>query len=1191
MNFRALSIEQKLTLVVVATTAAALFLASSVLITRHALTTESQLVEDLDTLAQIVGNNSKAALSFGDAQDAAEVLDALKDKPNLLAACLYTTTGEILATYRSPQLETGFTFPDPGPDGEHRGEHNMILFRRVIQNNDAVGTLFFKADLIPLQTMIRRHITWATVMTLVSILLASLLASRLQHVILGQVNRVVDLAHAVAAGDLPEAIPVDREDEIGKLQQSFNQIVDTARDIVQQAQTLARGDYSITIKPRSSKDELSHALVKMTEALKSFHEQSENQNWLKSALSELHNRVRGEQDLGILNHDILSSLAGHLDAQIGSIFLTAEDRTLKYAAGYALRGGARCAPVFKFGEGLVGQAAESRSILFVKPPFDQPDLVISTGFVDLKPAEIALVPLIREHEVIGVLEMGKVTPFTHTQRELMRLAGETAAIAIHSAQARQKLNELLSRTQQQSFELQKQQGILQEQYVALEDRNVLLEQQKQEIHRKNRELEITRLDLERKARELELASQYKSEFLANVSHELRTPLNSLLILSRLLMENKDGNLSEKQTEFARTINKSGSDLLALINDILDLSKVEAGKMEFKIEEASVPDICAGLESTFRHVAEQKGLAFFIVLEPEAPRKIRTDVHRVNQILRNLLSNAFKFTHQGSVTVRVFRADRTEHPGSGDAIGFAVRDSGIGIPADKQAAVFSAFTQADGTTSREYGGTGLGLSISRELAIHMGGDITLQSGDAHGSTFTLVLPIECQLTAIAETPVLVNRAEAVGGRPPTIASASATDDSPGGDRPTILLIEDDARFAETTVDIARKAGWSCLIAATGEEGVKKAAERAPTGILLDVMLPDIDGHEVLRQLKEDPATRHIPVHVISALERDPQMIREGAIGFLTKPASKEQIEAALGRVRHIAGKQSRRLLIIEDNVDEANSVAGLIEHDEVGVSIVHTGRGALEELQKQKFDCIILDLGLTDMSGFDVLDRIVHERNGAYTPVIVHTGRDLTRAEESRLRENAESIIIKGEHSPERLLDRATLFLHLKATEDESVRNAVTVSSPPLTAPAPPPSPSPQPPKAAQEYPALKGKRVLIVDDDMRNAYSICAVLEPEGVENLVAADGRKALAKLAEDTRIHAVLMDIMMPGMDGYEAMREIRKQPRFQKLPIIAITAKAMAGDREKCIEAGANEYLPKPIDVDRLKLMLNKVLTTLS
>jgi signal transduction histidine kinase/CheY-like chemotaxis protein/HAMP domain-containing protein len=1146
-----------------AATTAALVLASSILITQYARTARNQMIEDLKTLAEIVGNNSEAALSFRDPDDGAEILAGLEGKSTIIAACLYDGDGKTFATYVSPRYTQPLQPPLAAGDGYRLGDRHIEMFRQVRQDHDLLGTLFLRADLQPLQRMIEHHILTAVLITLGSIALAYVLASRLQHLILRHIKRVVQMAGAIAAGDIPQHLTVTSKDEIGELEMAFNEMVDRTVDVVRQTQTLARGDYSITIKPRSNRDELSVALIKMTEALKAYHEESEKQNWLKTGLSLLNDRMRGEQDLAALNANILSSLAEYLGAQVGALFLAERDDVLRLAAGYAAAAEWVGHKTFKLGEGLVGQSAMERKLLTVRDPSGA-GLSIRSGLTDVPVRHLVDVPLVREDELVGVLEFGDLNGFTQNQLDLLQQASMAIAIAIHTAQSRMRLNELLRKTQQQSRELQDQRNVLQRTNLALEERTVLLEKQKQEIHRQNNALENARLDLERKARELEVASRYKSEFLANMSHELRTPLNSLLILSRLLGENKDGNLSPKQVEFARTINKSGSDLLVLINDILDLSKVEAGKLEFFVEDVRMEDVCASLSIIFQHVAAERNIEFEITREPDVPASVRTDAQRVGQILRNLLSNAFKFTAKGRVRLRVYRPAAEECHRPDMAIACAVQDSGVGIPKEKQELIFQAFQQGDGTTSREFGGTGLGLSISRELAMRLGGEILLRSEPGKGSTFTLYLP------AVApESALPAGGAAAPAGRPAVAGPAGqeAVGAGPVDDRAAIqpgdrvlLLIEDDRRFASVLLDFARGRGFKCLVAGRGHEGLDLAARFKPRGILLDMVLPDLDGRAVVRSLKKQPETRTIPVYIISALEPDQEAMRMGAIGYLTKPVTVEQLEQVFTRLEDLMGRVTRKLLIVEDDESEARSIANLVTNPNVETHISRTGEEAWKRLQAEMFDCVILDLGLADLSGFDLLERLDLRKDGNHVPVIVHTGRDLNREEEARLRRFAESIIIKGGDSPDHLLEKATLFLHVPAP-------ARAARGPGARAAATP------------RVKTLRGRKVLIVDDDMRNAYSLSAVFDAQGIENLVAPDAGRALAVLDENPEMSVVLVDIMMPGMSGYDLIREIRKQRRFNHLPIIALTAKAMKGDREKCLEAGASEYLPKPVDVDRL------------
>lgn len=1150
------SIERKLTLIIVAATSAAILAASGLLIGQYARSSRAQLLDDLQTLASVVADNSQASLSFADADDAAEVLSSLRGKAIVQHAVLYLPDGQVLAAYRANGLAARESPPPPVVAGTEWAGAEVRLYHLLQRNGERAGALYLAADLGPWRSSIAHHLVWAALIALFSLVLAMLLASRLQRRILQRINKVVALADAVAAGDLPERLPVSSGDEVGVLQRSFNEIVNTSREVVRQAQALARGDYSITIQPRSSKDELGLALVQMTQELRRYHEQSERQNWLKTALSDLNDRMRGEQSVETLTENILRSLAHQVGALAGAVYLAEPGGRLRRGAGYAVD--SRSLPEsFAVGEGLVGQVAMSREEMVVDLTADAWTVHTATAGACLR--QSALVPLVRENELMGVLELGAAHPFTAEHRELLHLAASPAAIALQVARARGKLNELLQQTQQQSNVLRDQQVALQKSNLELGERNILLEHQKQEIHRQNDALESARVDLEHKARELAQASQYKSEFLANVSHELRTPLNSLLILSRLLAENRDSNLSAKQVEFAQTIHKSGSDLLTLINDILDLSKVEAGRMEFALENAATREVCASVESIFRPLAEQKGLRFEVRLAADAPAQIRTDPHRVGQILRNLMSNAFKFTAQGSVTLQVSAANQP-----GLAVAFAVQDTGIGIARDKQEMVFAAFQQADGKTSREYGGTGLGLTISRELARRLGGDLVVSSEPGRGSTFTLLLPADAATPVYATHAVAVAEAPVESGRP--LRPMDDRERVKPGD-PAVLVIEDDPVFAAVVHDHLASRSLACLLAASGEEGLTLAQQYRPLGIVMDMMLPGLDGATVLRRLKADERTAAIPVYVVSAMDRDQQVLRDGAVGVLSKPVSVEQLTQVVNRLQAVAAPRTRRVLVVEDNEAEALSLRQLLQRPGVDVVVAATGAHALHQLSAETVDVVVLDLGLADYPDEAMVQALARAQQNRYLPVIVHTGRELSREAESRLRRDAMAIVIKGPHSPEQLLERVRLFLHLPRPD------------PVRAAPAATRAPGPRG--------TLKGRRLLVVDDDMRNAYSLAAVLDREGVTCDLAADGDRALAKLQGGTAYAGVLMDIMMPGRDGYETMRAIRAQAAFKDLPMIALTARAMTGDREKCLEAGANAYLPKPVDIERLLDVLEQVL----
>ncbi|MET0656829.1 MAG: response regulator, partial [Steroidobacteraceae bacterium] len=782
-------------------------------------------------------------------------------------------------------------------------------------------------------------------------------------------------------------------------------------------------------------------------------------------------------------------------------------------------------------------------------------------------------------------------------RELLELVAESIGIAVRSAKDRTRLEELLDETQRQSQELQAQQEELrvsneelQEQGHILKESQARLEAQQAELEQTNSQLEEQALMLEtqrdelsraqnilqEKATELERSNQYKSEFLANMSHELRTPLNSTLILARLLADNKGGNLTAEQVKFAQTISGAGNDLLALINDILDLSKIEAGKIEIRAEPVHVARTLETLHKSLQPMAQEKGLNFSVSTAADASEQMRTDAQRLGQILKNLLSNALKFTQQGEVSLHF-------SPGPGETVLFAVRDTGIGIPSDQQEVIFEAFRQADGSTHRKYGGTGLGLSISRDLARLLGGDITVQSTPGQGSTFILSLPVNYQ--GPAETRRRESSAATVVATaprhvlaPPPVQSMALPSPRPlpsplvDDDRDhlktgarVILAVEDDTRFAAILRDLAHELDFQCIITHSADAGLAAAALYVPSAILLDMNLPDHSGLGVLDQLKRNPLTRHIPVHVISVADYSQEALELGAVGYALKPVKREELVRAF---EHLAAKFTqgvRTVLVVEDDARQRDSIGQLLGNEEVRIVGVGTATEALKQLQAATFDCMVIDLNLPDLSGYELLEKMADAEDVSFPPVIVYTGRSLTRDEEQRLRRFSKSIIIKDARSPERLLDEVTLFLHqveakLPAHHQRMLKDA------------------------RHRETALEGKRILIVEDDVRNVYALTSLLEPRGAHVEIARNGKEALQALEASTgqahaRIDMVLMDIMMPEMDGFTAMREIRKHPQWGKLPIIALTAKAMKDDNEKCLAAGANDYIAKPLDVERL------------
>ncbi|HLU68655.1 MAG TPA: response regulator [Kofleriaceae bacterium] len=946
-----------------------------------------------------------------------------------------------------------------------------------------------------------------------------------------QVRAIGDVATAVTKGDLTQSITVDARGEVAQLKDNLNQMIRT--------------------------------LAETTRV-------NEEQDWLKTNLTRFTRMLQGQRDLLTVARQVLSELAPTVGAQHGVFYmaqLSEGQLKLRLFASYGYQERKHVANEFQLGSGLVGQAAlERKRILITDVPEDY--IQISSGLGEAAPLNIALVPVLFEEEVKGVIELASFQPFTKTQLAFLEQLLESLGIVVATIEAQMRTDELLRESQGMAEELQTQQEELQQTNEELEEKARQLTQQKSEVERKNQEVELARQELEEKAEQLALTSRYKSQFLANMSHELRTPLNSLLILSRQLADNRPGNLDDKQVEYARTIHQAGSDLLDLINEILDLAKIESGTMAVDLGQVKFDDLRDYVDRTFRQVAEERGLQFDIELDPRLPDDLVTDEMRLKQVLRNLLSNAFKFTEKGTVTLRIFPTDGTpEEPD----IAFAVTDTGIGIPADKQRIIFEAFQQADGGSNRKYGGTGLGLSISREIASLLGGALTVDSEVGQGSTFTLILPLNyrprqepVRRSSRQAPPVLATEPtpELAAAPRAALPSASIPDDRAAiqpGDR-VLLVIEDDVAFAAVLRDMAREHGFRVVVAAGGAAGLELARQLRPHAITLDLRLPDVDGWVVLDQLKHGLETRHIPVHIISARREQRRGLEHGAIAFLEKPVKQEELRTALDDIQGFLDRQVRRLLVVEDDPRQRDAIVTLIGNGDVQTTAVATGEEALEALARDTYDCLVLDLRLPGMSGFDLMKAIKDRDDLRRVPVIVYTGMELDESEVTRLRQMAETIIVKDVRSPERLLDETALFLHrVQENLPERARDMLR--------------------RGSRPDPLLAGKRVLVVDDDARNIFAITTVLEDHDMIVTYASNGREALDRIAAEPSIDAVLMDIMMPEMDGYEAMRRIRQRPDSAQLPIIALTAKAMKGDREKCIHAGASDYITKPVDPDQL------------
>ncbi len=904
-------------------------------------------------------------------------------------------------------------------------------------------------------------------------------------------------------------------------------------------------------------------------------------DWIRTAQSTLSQRVLGELSLTDVGERIATFMGEYLGASVGALYARQEATGAVLIGGYAVPAEQPARVSIAANEGLVGQAIKDRKTLHLKS-VPAGELEISGALGTIRPKTLIVTPLIADGEAIGALELGFIEAIGRADVELLELLSEPMGVAIRTARLRSEREELLRATQRQAEELQTQQeelrvtneeleqqsnmlqdsqARLEAQQAELEQSNVQLEEHMQMLAHQNDDLDAARRELLSKAAELERSNQFKSEFLANMSHELRTPLNSSLILAKLLADNASGNLTEEQVKFARNIYSAGNDLLELINDILDLSKIEARQIDLKRERVGLRGLLDNMAQMFRPMASQKRVELELTLAPDAPTELETDSQRLRQVLRNLLSNALKFTMHGKVSLKIFT-----RAGTGD-IAFAVEDTGIGIPPDKQEIIFEPFRQADGTTNRRFGGTGLGLSISRELASMLGGRIELHSELGVGSTFTLVLPLSM--------PAQEEKADSVVSPPPVsppaktrehraVERTAATAPTVSNGTRVLLIVEDDPTFADTIATLASGLQFECMIATTADEGIEMALKHRPTAIVLDIRLPDHTGLTVLDRLKHDPATRHIPVQVISGHDYTHVALEMGAANVLRKPVERDELLNSLTKLASKANDATRAVLIVEDNAMQRDSIEHLLRSEKVQTVAVASVADALEQLRSSTFDCMVLDLALPDASGYELLEKMATDEAYSFPPVIVYTGRTLSADEEQQLRRYSKSIIIKGTRSPERLLDEVTLFLHrveasLPAEQQRMLRVARSRDA------------------------VFEKRRILLVEDDVRNVFAITRVLEPHGAIVDIARNGREALDVLARNPEIDLVLMDIMMPEMDGFEATRAIRAERRWANLPIIALTAKAMPDDRQKCLQAGANDYITKPIDIEKLLSLL--------
>jgi CheY-like chemotaxis protein/HAMP domain-containing protein len=948
-----------------------------------------------------------------------------------------------------------------------------------------------------------------------------------------QIRAIGEVATAVTKGDLTRTIEVGAQGEVGLLTENVNEMIRNLRDTTRKNQ---------------------------------------EQDWLKTNLARFTGMLQGQKDIKTVAKLIMSELAPLVNTQTGIFYLNEpidDTPVLRYTAGYAAprrRGALQFGP----GEGLVGQCViEKERILVTNAPADY--LQVTSGSGQAQPLNVVVLPVLFEGDIKAVIELASFEAFSDNHLLFLDQLTQSVGIVLNTIAANMRTEELLKQSQSLTIELQSQQDELQQTNEELEEKARLLAEQNEEVEKRTREIEEARRALEQKAEQLALTSKYKSQFLANMSHELRTPLNSLLILSKQLSDNKEQNLSDRQVEMAQTIRRAGSDLLTLINDILDLSKIESGTTSVDITAQRITDICDDVERTFRGVAQERGLQFAIHVDEDVPETLETDQTRLMQILKNLLSNAFKFTAHGAVELTLRRATRGADGQAGGYVAFEVRDSGIGIPPDKHNVIFEAFQQADMSTARKYGGTGLGLAISREIAGLLGGDMKVESEPGVGSVFTFFHPIERSGRTIAYDAFIVPARPIDATDGPRIARLQPAltedvqddrDEVRPQDR-VVLIIEDDATFARILLGLARDRGFKGLMARTGAAGLALARQFVPDAITLDIGLPDADGWSLLDQLKRDPATRVIPVHVISGEEQWQKALDSGAFAHLKKPASEDALTQAFDNLLGFADAASRNVLVIEDDVTQLSAMANLIQSGEVTVTAVSTGTQAMAALDESKFDCVIVDLGLPDIAGLELIQQIKAHPSHVRVPVIVYTGRELTEQEDTGIRRLTESVIVKDAMSPERLIEETAYFLNqVEARLPETKR-------PVHAGPA--------------NGTTLGGRTILITDDDTRNIYALRSALEEFDMNVLSAESGAEAIGLLRSHGGVDVVLMDIMMPEMDGYETIRRIRARDEWKTLPIIALTAKAMKGDREQCLAAGASEYISKPVDIDQLVALI--------
>lgn len=955
------------------------------------------------------------------------------------------------------------------------------------------------------------------------------------------------------------------------------------------AAQISAGDYNVLLD-QNAKDSLGSValpLNQMAESLQNSFKTLEEKEWLSSAIAQLNARTMGEKSIEKLFTDVLESIIESTESNFAALYLLEEDNKLHLRGSYALTDSG-LNRVFKTGEGIIGEAFRSSKQIKVENIQDS-ESTISYASGNTKPKNIIALPITRYNFPIGVIEIGTTKEFSAQEIEFLTSVSGNIGLAFYSAQSRIKMQELLEETQAQSEELQTQHSELENINAELEAQsqkllaseeelrvqqeelmqsNQELEERTSLLEEKNALIEQHNIDIQQKSRELEQSTKYKSEFLANMSHELRTPLNSILLLSKLMADSDD--LDEQYVEYAEVMQSSGQGLLTLIDEILDLSKIESGKMTLEISEVPLEEITTDMKMLFNPVAKQKNLALNIEIEPETSQILNTDKLRLEQVLKNLLSNAIKFTSEGSITLNVSTDEAKEK------IFFKVIDTGIGIAKDKLKMVFEAFQQADGSTQRKYGGTGLGLSISRELARLLGGQIELKSTEGVGSEFTLIVPVDLEEAPIEEiepVPAKVVYPVVEAPKQPERYIADRIPQAIPDDRENIvegdkviLIIEDDTAFAKILMDFSRTKNYKVIAAVRGDVGIEMAQHYKPLAILLDIQLPIMDGWQVMEALKSNPETKPIPVHIMSSMKMKQESLLRGAVDFINKPFALEQMQEVFKKLENALNRSPKKVLIVEENEQHAKALSYFLSANSINTDIVNNVAQSIDALQNQEIDCVILDMGMPDRNAYETLETIKQNKGLEHLPIIVFTGKNLSQGEESRIKKYADSIVVKTAYSYQRILDEAGLFLHLVEEKNKKKQDQVPGFE-----------------NLSELRNILKDKKVLIADDDVRNIFSLTKALELQGMKVLPAMDGKEALKVLKQDDSVDVVLMDMMMPEMDGYETIREIRTEQKYKNLPILVVTAKAMMGDREKCIAVGASDYISKPVDIDQLVSLL--------